>query len=153
LPTTCFAEAHAAGIEHVIFIIHQQNLFTREFFESERASNFFADFPGLHVSFIETHERKGDGQLCCSPREHLEDDEAFAVTMGDFGPGCPVAPLSASWLRYITQPTYGTLVEDVRAKNCSNMVLSTHKRQNARLYRIRGIVEKAKTRRSTEHIA
>src|ERR1700685_3305686 len=55
------AEAHVAGITRVIFIIHEQNRFTREFFESANAKPLLADFPGLKVSFIETSQRGGDG--------------------------------------------------------------------------------------------
>jgi len=37
----------------------------------------------MRISFIETHERRGDGQAILLAKDILKDGEPFAITMGD----------------------------------------------------------------------
>ena len=137
------AEAYQAGIRRVLFITHEDNRQTRQFFEGPSAAPLLNDFPGLTVKFIETTTRGGDGQAILLS-EQAVGNEPFAVTMGDL----------------ITLPGESILAElgEVFAKN-GESVISVEEiplektgqygvidpaSQDGSLYRVRGIVEKPK---------
>jgi len=76
-------EAYQAGIRHAIFIIHKERKDLKKFLESKEAKELLKEFPGLHLTFLETSQRLGDGQCLYEARGVLRREKAFAVTMGD----------------------------------------------------------------------
>jgi UTP--glucose-1-phosphate uridylyltransferase len=75
-------EAYRAGIRHVVFVTHKDNPRTKAFFQSKDSAPLLAPFPDLAVSFVETNERKGDGQAIMEA-ERIVGSRMFAVSMGD----------------------------------------------------------------------
>lgn len=136
-------EAHLANITHVIFIIHKNNRATKEFFESENAKPFLAEFPSMRLSFIETDERRGDGQAILLAKDMLSDEKSFAVTMGDL-----ITMPGTSLLRELIEQfsTVGSVISvmDVPRERTAHYGVIEPKESNGRLHVVNSFVEKPK---------
>lgn len=78
-----FKEAYEASIRKAIFIIHSDRKDLKYFLKSGEAKEILREFPRLHLKFMETRHRFGDGQCLYEARNILKRESAFAVTLGD----------------------------------------------------------------------
>ena len=152
----CFyllAEAYLAGIRQVIFVIHEDNLMTSEFFNSPDAENLLAEFPGLEVSFVETDERNGDGQAVLEAERFLSGQNAFAVSMGDLVtlPGTSI--LKELVDAYAVNSTPIISVEEVAREKTNQYGIICGTKLDAMRYQVDSIVEKPKPEEAPSTLA
>lgn len=134
------AEAHKAGIMRVIIITHEDNRKTMQFFESHDGAAVLASLPGLQVEFVETTERRGDGQALLQAEKLVEGP--FAVTMGDLIT-LPGESILAELVERFHKDRQAIIsVEQVpREKTGQYGIINVHSSQD-NVHRVYGIVEK-----------
>lgn len=145
-------EAYVAGVRHVVFITHEDNVLTKEFFEGPRGHYLLTDMPGLTVSFIETDTRGGDGQAILLA-EAVVGDKPFAVTMGDLVtlPGQSI--LAELTLLFAKTGEAVISVEEVPREKTSQYGVIDPVEQDGNVYLVRGIVEKPKPEEAPSNFA
>lgn len=136
-------EAKLAGITNIVFIIHTDNKATKEFFESERAKPLLVEFSNMCISFIETDERRGDGQALLLAKNLIQDGESFAVSMGDL-----ITMPGTSLLKELIEQfnTIGPVISvmDVPRARTAHYGVIEPKESNGRLHLVNSFVEKPK---------
>jgi UTP--glucose-1-phosphate uridylyltransferase len=135
------AEAHAAGIARVIFITHEDNRQTKEFFEGPHGQEILKFFPLLSVEFIETNQRGGDGQAILLAQKAV-GVEPFAVTMGDLIT-FPGESILAELVEAFEKTGESVIsVEEIPHEKTGQYGVIDPSEKNGNRYRVRGIVEK-----------
>lgn len=138
------AEAYHAGIKRVLCITHVDNPQTKQFFESGKAKPLLDNFPGLSVEFIETSERRGDGQAFLLAEAHLSKDEPFAATMGDLIPRLGESLLDELVNSFGQTNTPVISVEKIPIEKTGQYGVIDPSEVIGRTYAVRGIIEKPK---------
>jgi len=146
------AEAYQAGITQVVLVTHQDNLQTKQFFQSPNAEPLLGAFPGLEVSFVETSERRGDGQALLAVEERI-GDQPFAVSMGDLVT-LPGESILAELVHDFGETGEAVIsVEEVPREKTGQYGVIDPASQQGNRHLVRGIVEKPVPREAPSTLA
>lgn len=135
-------EAYEAGIRHAIFITHIDRKDLKHFLKSDKSREVLKEFPSLRFTFIETHQRLGDGQCLYEARNILKEEKAFAVTMGDLI-SLPGTSLIGELKKvYLKNRIPVISVEKVDRKKSKQYGIIDPKKSKGRIHYLKSIVEK-----------